>query len=66
MNIVDVLMIIIFFHLSGGYDRDASLTRESIMKFDKETQNFIEVGKMQQRRDIHSMSLVNIDDYTCK
>ena len=50
---------------SGGYDRDASLVTDDILQFNKETNKFVEVGKLEQRRKIHSISLVKTNDYTC-
>ena len=50
---------------SGGYDWDAGLITDDILQFNKETNKFVEVGKLEQRRDRHSISLVKTNDYTC-
>ena len=50
---------------SGGWDEDAGLYSDVILQFNKETNKFAEVGKLEQRRYKHSISLVNINEYTC-
>ena len=50
---------------TGGWDSDAYLVSDVILQFNKVTSKFIEVGKLEQRRDQHSISLVKTNDYTC-
>ena len=50
----------------GGYDHDLKDYSDRILMFNKETRKFDEKGKLEQRRDRHSMSLVNMSDYACK
>ena len=49
----------------GGYDSDSSLYSDKILVWDEETTTFKEIGKLEQRRRDHSVSLVDINDFTC-
>jgi len=51
---------------SGGYDVDAGEYSDKILMFNKETREFEQIGKLEQRRNVHSMSLVSLSDYTCQ
>ena len=51
------------YSFSGGWD--GLLTTDGILQFNKETNKFVEVGKLQQRRQYPSVSLVKTNDYTC-
>ena len=44
---------------------DASVYSDKILLWDEETTTFKEVGKLEQRRDRHSVSVVDIIDFTC-
>ena len=50
---------------SGGYDDDADEMSDQILMFNKETRKFEQIGKLEQRRYLHSMSLVNISNFMC-
>ena len=54
-----------FILFSGGYDLDASVYSDKILVWDEETTTFKEIGKLEQRRYYHSMSVVDINDFTC-
>ena len=54
-----------FILFSGGYDRDAGLYSDKILVWEEETTTFKEIGKLEQRRRDHSMSVVDINDFTC-
>ena len=54
-----------FIFFSGGYDQDASVYSDKILLWDEETATFKEIGKLEQRRDRHSVSVVDINDFTC-
>ena len=54
-----------FILFSGGYDVDSSVYSDKIMVWDQETTTFKEIGKLKQRRRDHSVSLVDINDFTC-
>ena len=55
----------LFLLFSGGYDLDASVYSDKILLLDEETVTFKEVGKLEQRRRFHSVSVVDINDFTC-
>ena len=44
---------------------DASVYSDKILLWDEETTTFKEVGKLEQRRRFHSVSVVDINDFTC-
>merc|ERR1712107_139187 len=50
---------------TGGYDSDSSIVSDKILLLDEETTTFKEIGKLEQRRYSHSVSVVNINDFTC-
>jgi len=50
---------------TGGYDQDSSVFSDKIMVWDQETATFKEIGKLEQRRYYHSVSVVDINDFTC-
>ena len=50
---------------SGGYDGDADDWSDKILMFNKEEKEFEEIGRLEQGRYSHSMSLVNMDKYNC-
>merc|ERR1712029_1215594 len=50
---------------TGGYDQDSSLHSDKILVWEEETTTFKEIGKLEQRRSFHSVSLVDINDFTC-
>ena len=54
-----------FILFSGGYDVDSGVYSDKIMVWDQETATFKEIGKLEQRRRFHSVSLVDINDFTC-
>ena len=54
-----------FILFSGGYDLDASVYSDKILVWDEETTTFKEIGKLEQRRYYHSITLVNINDFIC-
>ena len=54
-----------FILFSGGYDLDASVYSDKILVWDEETTTFKEIGKLEQRRYRHSVSVVDINDFTC-
>ena len=47
----------------GGQDSDANQKSDKVLKFNKESRKFDEVGNLKEGRDHHSMSLVNFNDY---
>ena len=51
---------------SGGYDYTAGLYSDQLLQFNKQSNKFDAVGRIEQRRMSHSMTLVNLSDYTCK
>ena len=44
---------------------DSSVYSDKIMVWDQETTTFKEIGKLEQRRYFHSVSVVDINDFTC-
>ena len=44
---------------------DSSVYSDKIMVWDQETATFKEIGKLEQRRAFHSVSVVDINDFTC-
>ena len=55
----------LFILFSGGFDEDAIVYSDKILLWDEETTTFKEIGKLEQRRRDHSVSLVDIKDFTC-
>merc|ERR1719232_1421612 len=51
--------------ISGGQDSDANQKSDKVLKFNKVSRKFDEIGKLKEGRDHHSMSLVDFNDYTC-
>ena len=54
-----------FILFSGGIDSDSNVYLDKILLLDEETTTFKEIGKLEQRRRYHSVSLVDINDFTC-
>ena len=54
------------YFISGGFNADARKPSDKILMFNKDTSKFKQIGKMEKRRESHSMSLVSLGDYTCK
>ena len=52
-------------NFSGGYDHDRRFASDSILQYDQDTKNFKEVGKLEQRRRSHKMSVVDTNDFNC-
>ena len=56
---------IIHISFSGGNDMVTLQESDKILVFNQQTNTFDEVSRLQQRRRLHSVSLVSISDYTC-
>ena len=54
-----------FILFTGGRDVDSNVYSDKILLWDEETATFKEIGKLEQRRRDHSMSVVDINDFTC-
>ena len=54
-----------FILISGGYDVDSGLYSDKILVLEEATTTFKEIGKLEQRRNFHSVSLVDINDFNC-
>ena len=50
---------------SGGYDDTSRLVGDKILQYDQDTKIFKEVGKLEQRRRSHKMSVVDTNDFNC-
>ena len=50
---------------SGGRDQDAGVYSDKILLFDPDTKTFNNIGKLEQRRAYHSVSVVDINDFIC-
>ena len=50
---------------SGGKDEDAGVMSDEILLFDPDTKTFNNIGKLEQRRSYHSVSVVDINDFIC-
>ena len=61
-NILNKVLFILF---SGGYDQDAGADSDEILLFDSDTKKFNNIAKLEQRRNGHSVSVVDINDFTC-
>ena len=67
----NILNKILFIYLtnysffSGGYDKDAGVDSDEILLFDPDTKTFNNIGKLEQRRSYHSVSVVDINDFIC-
>ena len=56
----------LFLLFSGGFDADTKFfSSDKILLWDEKTTTFKEIGKLEQRRRDHSVSLVDINDFTC-
>ena len=56
---------IIHISFSGGNDMVTLQESDKILVFNQQTNTFDEVSRLQQRRRLHSVSLVSMSDYTC-
>ena len=54
-----------FILFSGGYDADSRVYSDKILLFDPDTKTFKNIGKLEQRRQDHSVSVIDINDFTC-
>ena len=54
-----------FILFSGGIDSDSNVYLDKILLLDEETTTFKEIGKLEQRRAYHSVSVVDINDFIC-
>ena len=50
---------------SGGCDEVAGDYSDKILMFNKKTGKFEQIGKLEQGRCYHSMSVVDFNDYNC-
>ena len=55
----------LFILFSGGYDQDVGVDSDEILLFDPDTKTFNNIGKLEQRRFGHSVSVVDINDFIC-
>ena len=51
----------IYFH-SGGLD-DTITTRNEILEYDPETEEWTHIGTMREARETHAVSVVKYEDY---
>ena len=58
-----VLSIPFYFHIEGGHNSGSY--SDSILQFQKEEKKFTIIGKMQQGRQEHSMTVRGVTDYQC-
>ena len=53
----------LFILFSGG--GDGGVYSDKILLFDSDTKTFNNIGKLEQRRAYHSVSVVDINDFIC-
>ena len=61
MLFIDILTIL----FSGGYDWNEFNNSNKILLFDEKTTTFKQTGELEQRRDDHSVSVVDTSDFIC-
>ena len=50
---------------SGGRDQDAGVYSDKILLFDPDMKAFNNIAKLEQRRNFHSVSVIDTNDFIC-